>query len=328
MTTSLTLFERRVRETLLDVVYAQWHDLGVPFADAPPADTSEVIDPEALLWCSLEFIATEPRLKEALVTWLCVNEEYIIRQRLKRFAIPGEPRNSIWHALGGSRGTPPPTPAELPHGLESIDALSDFYQRLPDYVSKQGTSRQWIGKGARRPSTILLQARDLLGGDLRHALLVYLLAHPSGAKLKSVEGWSGYSYRSISNTATRWEAAGVLSIEHGYCRLIQREPWHVLLQHQAESIVIVDWAKLFEAFIRLLRALAKAKRKGLRADSPVIRSYCREVEGALASALTDSEHDTPTLTLLHVTVRSLSDELLRTVVGGDESVGSASPSST
>jgi hypothetical protein len=65
MTTWLTTFESALRQHLLDLLYAQWHELGVPFA-APLHCPDEVIDPEALLWCSLAMMPADPRLREGV----------------------------------------------------------------------------------------------------------------------------------------------------------------------------------------------------------------------------------------------------------------------
>ncbi len=61
MKTSLITFESIFRDGLLDLIYAQWRLLGAPFSSIK-LDLPEVIDPESLLWCSLEFAPTEPRL--------------------------------------------------------------------------------------------------------------------------------------------------------------------------------------------------------------------------------------------------------------------------
>ena len=65
-------FEHAFRQRLLDVIYAQWGELGAPFSDR--RDWNDVIDPEALLWCSLEFLPTEPRLAETVLEWFRTNK--------------------------------------------------------------------------------------------------------------------------------------------------------------------------------------------------------------------------------------------------------------
>ena len=285
MTILLTTFERDFRTRLLDVVYGQWHDLGVPLSSALYPQSTEVIDPEALLWCSFEFLPTEPRLRESLLGWLQANEHYIIRQRLNKVARNGEPRTNIWRALDSKTIREVDRPNEVCHGLDEVEELLTFCERLSAEVQDGRWPKARLVQAAPRSSTLLLQARDLLGNDIRHLLLVYLLANPAGGKLKAIQSWSGYSYRSISETATRWEATGVLSIDHGYCRLIHLEPWKALLRLSAEQTVIVDWFFLFDACIRLLRAVGKAERKGLSWDSGVVTSFRGEAAQALVSSV-------------------------------------------
>jgi len=285
MKTWLTTFEQDLRRRLLDVVHGQWHDLGLPFSNPLRPNAGEIIDPEALLWCSLEFLPTEPRLREGVTAWLDTQGKYIIRQRIKRLATKGDPRIGIWHVLDRTRTSRPEVPTEPCHGLDSAAEVSDFCDKLASGSILRAVEHTPPGRPIEAPSTILLRARDLLGGGLRHALLVYLLANPDGGKLKTLERWSRYSYRSISETAARWEAAGVLVIEHGYCRLTNPKPWDELLQHQAGQGAIVNWIGVFDASVGLLRALAKAGRKGLGADSPVVSSLLRDTESAFSSAI-------------------------------------------
>src|SRR5665213_2936901 len=105
MTISPTTFEADLRGRLLDIVYGQWHDFGAPFADVHASD--EVIDPEALLWCSLEFLPTEPRLCETVVAWLHLNPNYILRQRLKNRIHAADPRLVAWRMIGRTAGSSP-----------------------------------------------------------------------------------------------------------------------------------------------------------------------------------------------------------------------------
>jgi hypothetical protein len=79
MKTLLTTSETRIRTSLLEVLHAQWREFGVPFHSAHLTSQLEVIDPEALLWCSLEFTPTEPRFAEGVHAWVSAN-----RTRLNR----------------------------------------------------------------------------------------------------------------------------------------------------------------------------------------------------------------------------------------------------
>ena len=286
MTTSPTTFETDIRECLLDVLYGQWHALGVPFSTSPRPDSVEVIDPEALLWCSLEFLPTEPRLLEGTVEWLRTQGHYLVAQRIARLAKPEEPRSSIWLALPVRRSLFSFTrgydkPEEASYGLSSPDEVIEFSAHLKATLAQNRDREVRTGTPLTGTSTLLLRARDLLGSDVRHILLVYLLANPGGLKLREIERFSGYSYRTLSEAATRWEAANLVSLDVGYCRLLDPEPWHALLRSRVRRAVIVDWLGVFDAFVRLLRAMAKTRRKGIEATSAVVDSFRAKAEEAL-----------------------------------------------
>lgn len=305
MTTSHTTFENDLRERLLDIVYGQWYELGVPFSPSRPPAATEVIDPEALLWCSLEFFPSEGRLREGVQAWLKAYESQVIRHRVNRVAKAGEPRTHIWQALIDSTHLKVETPTEPCHGLDSIAEVDAFCSAIKESRRHAEASKHPAGTPLEHPSSGLLRARDLLGSDIRHLLLVCLLAKPGGSRLKDIAQFSKYSYRGISETAARWEAAGVLVVEHGYCRLVDPEPWHTLLQGQLRKAVVVNWFSVFEALIEVLRAAARARRKGLSPDSPVIGSYCRKACGVFDSARREEGRGEPqSITYLRKVFRS------------------------
>ncbi|MBI5725524.1 MAG: hypothetical protein HZA50_16320 [Planctomycetes bacterium] len=291
MTTSLTTFEHDFLERLLDVVYGQWHALDAPFPAAPYRNSSEVIDPEALIWCSLEFLPTQPRLREAVVGWLHIYGKNILRQRINRLAKGGDPRANIWNVLVKIARSSSALPIEPCYGLQSVDEVEDFCVKLELDYSRLAESDIHTGKPLEHASTILLQARNLLGSDLRHILLAYFLANPGGGNLRTIQHWSGYSYRSISDTALHWVAAGVLEVDRGFCHLKDPQLWRALLRLTVQDggipnyFIIVDWLKVFDSCIHLLRALSKVRSKGLALDSPVVDSYCRQTAQILSRAV-------------------------------------------
>jgi hypothetical protein len=309
MKTSLTTFEHDLRECLLDIIHSQWADLGVPFTVSSRSRSTEVIDPESLLWCSLEFLPTEPRLREGVVSWLRANHVYIIRQRVNRLARKDESRALIWNILTTalpwrgvtrSREDADRSLAGRPTKGASTAEPKDFGQSLRlELSSLPPDAGRAAGKPASGPSTILIRSRDILGSDLRHVLLVYLLANPHGAKLSAIAQWSGYVYRGLLETATRWQTAGILTVEHGHYRLVNTRPWVALLDHDAEQAVIVDWLQVFDASIQLLRALAKGVGKGFSADSPVVGSFVGKLKESLSRAvLSESPGPSPSVTTL------------------------------
>lgn len=288
--TSLVTFEQTFRERLLDLVYRQWAALGVPFARGPEANNSEVIDPEALIWCSLEFLPTEPRLSEAVVNWTRANAHYLVRQRILKISNRLDPRTLIWQALDRRQRVVKgalPAQLELPYGAESQADVHSFVARLESARDSAEQKTLRLGRARKQASALLLRARDLLGHDIRHFLLVYLLASPGGARLRDIKTWSGYSYRSLADAADRWNAASILSLESGYCRLTSAEAFQRLLQLDSSPIVIVKWMVVFETSIRLLRNLRRARERGFDHGDGITDSLKREAAAELQRMIND-----------------------------------------
>jgi hypothetical protein len=267
------MFEEAFRQRLLDLVYAQWSALGAPFVERS-FNPHEVIDPEALLWCSLEFLPTEPRLAETVLEWLAVNDRYVVRQRVYRRRGQSDPRGLLWNALDPRLSKhlldrePDSTP-ETCHGFETTTQVVDYARWIAEHRPRKLPSSRRVGEWQPGPATLLLRTRDVIGHDIRHFLLVYLLANPQGAKLREAQKWSGYSYRSLSDAASSWVAAEIATLESGHCRLTDQEPWRKLLHLRASNIIVLNWLRIFDISVRLLRDLAKARKKGIGEGSPV-----------------------------------------------------------
>ena len=73
-------WSRRLRHTLLEHLWGQWSALGV--AGYGAAD-GRIIDPEALLLCSLDQARHDARLFDAILDWCRVNGSLLAIPRLK-----------------------------------------------------------------------------------------------------------------------------------------------------------------------------------------------------------------------------------------------------
>lgn len=266
MKTSPTTSETGVRAALLDVLHAQWREFGVPFNAILPGAKLEVIDPEELLWCSLEFTSQEPRLAEGVRAWVTANRTRINRQRLNKLArtAVNDQRSELWHALEDA----------APSGAKA---------------KKKKKKTKPLGNRADGPSTLLLRSRDALGNDCRSFLIVHLIGNPRGVRLRDVSKATGYSYRSISEAATSWERAGVSRIKHGYCVLVNPAPWCELLGCTAAKVVVVDWHATYQASIELVRTLAKARALGFSPDHPLVISAIRTADEMLEIAASGAD---------------------------------------
>jgi len=270
--------EARFREALLNVLFAQWQALGVPFhSDLDGADR-EVIDPEALIWTSLAFVDKEPRLAEGVKSWVTANRARVNRQRIANLARASgdDARGSYWSDLFGTG-----RPSNRDHRRDS------------------SPSRKEVGAQSRDDCTLLLRTRDVLGNDCRSFLIVYLLGSERGIRLREVSKWSGYWYRSVSEAASGWERAEVVRIEHGYCVLSKPWLWRELFECQSERIATIDWLSAFKTSIDLLHTLSTARENRFAADHPLVSSAIESTSAALSEAAGGLEPTrTPTLTYL------------------------------
>lgn len=303
MKTLPATFESDLRDGILNILYGQWSHLGAAFSTSPSADSPEIVDPEALIWGSLEFLPTEPRLAEVVLQWLHAHMSDTIRQRLKSRLRSHEPRTCIWSTIEANEQLAKQSefscvvPSEPCHGLNSPEQVVAFCQRMTHQSRRdpsQGIRR--VGNPTWSPATLLLRLRYLMGSDPRHFLLLYLLCNPHGAPIPPLQQWTGYSQRTVSDTVARWADARFVSVEHGVCRLIEPDCWRGLLQQRTRGVFLVDWFKAFDACIGLLRALAKARHVGLSPDSSVISAYLSDAYHALsASSLSEARPDVPSL---------------------------------
>jgi hypothetical protein len=157
-----------------------------------------------------------------------------------------------------------------------VDELKAFCADLEHQAGQKAELRQQPGKAEKTNAAMILRARDLLGNDARHFILVYLLANHGSAKLRNVAAWSGQSYRNISKVAQRWEAVDVLTVKHGFARLKNTTAWESLLGLRPPQIVLLNWQRFYDACIQLLRSIEKASAKSLPSDGPVITGLVRE----------------------------------------------------
>ena len=281
MTTSLTTFENHLRSTLLDLLAAQWRALGVPLSASDLSASNEVIDPEALLWCSLEFLPTEVRLRESALSWLAENPKFILRRRWKRAAKPNDPRSLISVGPLGRAGKADAEPSTGCHGLPSVERLRAFCDlELPQVQPRL----DWVGQPIGGNPTVLVRGRQLFGDDARHLILVYLLGARGTAGLREVANWSHYSQRNLSEILKLLVSSGSLRKESGRYHLTSIRPWEEILQCHAETLRIVDWYAVFDAVVELLRTTERARDHGIELDGIVLSTSRREALEVIRSS--------------------------------------------
>lgn len=258
MTTSpITSLDERLRTALLDVLHAQWRELGVPFHAPDLAQPLEVIDPEALLWCSLHFFASEPRLEEAARSWFAMHRTRINTQRL----------NTLLRDSTGD--TPEPAWIAAWRGLVTV---------------RRSATRANIGAASPTAASLHLRARDILGNSCAAHLIVALLGSPRGVRCRAVAEATGFTYRAIANLAASWANAGVARFDHGFCTIIDPTPWARILRVNTEEIVTVDWHAAYGAVLGLLDESQRARDGGLADAHPLLLAAVAKADRTLEMA--------------------------------------------
>jgi hypothetical protein len=281
-TSPTTSREDRVRAALLDVLHAQWRELGVPFHaaafDHPQRFPLEVIDPEALLWCSLHFFGIEPRLEEAVRNWFTANRARVNTQRLNTLAKRNEhepnetTRVSAWRSISGVR-------------------------RL--------VTRKHIGVATSTPASLHLRSRDVLGNDCAAYLIVVLLGSPRGVRCRDVADSTGYTYRCVADTAASWADAGLVRMEHGFCTILDPTPWAQLLRCDVANVVTVDWQAAYGAVLEYLQTLERARAAGVAEDSPILVAAATKAESVLQGAAAGvAPERAPAIEALRIAIRA------------------------
>ena len=277
-TSPTTSREDRVREALLDVLHAQWREFGVPF-QAPAFDHPlEVIDPEALLWCSLAFFSSEARLEEGVRSWFTTNRARVNTQRLNTLAKRNEnephesARVSAWRSINGLR-------------------------RL--------VTRKHIGVAASTAASLHLRSRDVLGNDCAAYLIVALLGSPRGVRCRDVADSTGYTYRCVADAAASWADAGLVRLEHGFCTILDPTPWAQLLRCDVADVVTVDWQAAYGAVLEYLRTLERARVAVVAEDSPILSAAATNAEGVLQGAAAGvAPERAPAIEALRIAIRA------------------------
>lgn len=267
-----TSTEDRLRAALLDLVHAQWASLGAAFAVEPAAGTThEVVDPDALVWCSLEFAEQEPRLREAVDAFASRYRDSLVRLRVSKRLAADTRRAAEWEAV-----------------VSPLRRATRTREEREREALVQLALRQRFGNPSTGTTTLLLRAREILGNDVRPFLILSFLAAPDGLALADVQRWSGYLYRNLIDVASRWVRAGVVEARAGRYRLSDDLPWRRLLRHDGSRLALLNWFDAFDACVRCLRDLRAARERGFDETSTPARVARAEARSVLTRVLADS----------------------------------------
>jgi len=290
---------------LLRIVSQQWAALGAGLrADPPPR---AVVDPEALLWCTLEIGRYDSRVFDEVIDWLGINHARIVIPRLRcigpetgdiRWAI----LSAIAQRLRAEKGT-----AKWAN-IAKLQADDSGRRPIPLFFDPQGSNRpisshldgDFAAKGLGRtefetrglsrqprltlPACLLLRAQSVFGYDARAYVWTALLTREGdfGSAVRRTTGYGPIAGPILKD----FVSAGICRAESRpgrswYC-LCDRETWRHLLDLRQYIPPWPNWIGLFRGLIHLCRTLHACREKS--ASQYIVAS---ELRGAFTEVRDD-----------------------------------------
>jgi len=263
-------YSARVKQELADFAWSQWAQLGVS-ASATRRD-GWAIDPEALLFFTLDIGRHDPRLFDETLDWLRLNGRLISLQRLRNLAsswsmspqlidaaaawaalhnpglpwarqksahAPRELHDSVAEDLFPGLRVPEADPVFLSYGLRRPIAAPSGKSQLPDL---------------QRPIALAFRLRQLFGiGTRAEVIRVLLTISRPDASAQDVADPAGYSKRNVSEALDALVAAGVGSVRqrgNEHVHSLEQRRWLTLLDLQSPP-EYVDWPRVLRLLIEL-----------------------------------------------------------------------------
>ncbi|BDU71347.1 helix-turn-helix domain-containing protein [Mesoterricola silvestris] len=276
-------WSRRLRRILLDHLWGQWSALGV--AGYGGAD-HRIIDPEALLLCSLEQARWDARLFDVILDWCGINGDLLAVPRLK--ALRGRhpvarqlaALAELCHASGGGnrwrplldpgKATSPPEP--LFFTLEGVPLPQ---VGLPDPAFlRQGLRREaYLSRGQASPfqpwvpAALILSLRALMGSSARCEIVAWLCGGMEWTP-SQLARQTGYSQKNIQDAMVDMARSGHVQVRQAGREKRYRldEPSRRFLT-AGKVLTPYPWMTVYPLVSQTLALLAKAEDMGLAGDS-------------------------------------------------------------
>ena len=293
-------WSRRLRRALLDHLWGQWSALGVAGYGGA---NRRIIDPEALLLCSLEQARWDARLFDVILDWCGVNGALLAIPRLK--ALRGHhpvarqlaALAELSHATrGGSRWKPllepgheVPNPEPLFFTLEGAP-LPQVGPPDPVFL-RQGLRREvYTFRGQARPfppgepAALILSLRALMGSSARCEILAWLCSGQEQTP-SQLARQTGYSQKNVQDAMVDMARSG-----HVQVRIAGREkryrldePFRQFLG-AGKALPPSPWMTVYPLVSQVLALLAKAEDLGL-AEASVHPKFRQALDASLPALL-------------------------------------------
>ncbi len=280
----LTNFRFTCLEAILDLLWHQWNNLGVP--GQQEEETNSLLDPEAMILGTVQFGRYDPRLFDAALEWCLLNESWLSSTRLKRLqkrldseerailsAIAGtlfETRRSAkWLSLSkkATRPTESGTPTPL-FRLGDERPLPQVGGTDPIFLRHGLTRPLRKSKGLsaitplKNPAALRIRLRALMGVTSRVEIILYLLTHEH-AHPRLLARQVHYAQPPIAKAMTDMALSGYIS-RHSIGREVEYDmdklSWIHFLR-VPEGLVWANWTLVFLALIKVWKLVVSLDRR-------------------------------------------------------------------
>jgi len=295
-------------EACLRLAGQQWASLGASLRADPPPEA--VVDPEALIWFTLEVGRHDARLFAEAVDWLEVNGRDVAVGRLRKIGPPADDvrwrilsavarrlvrqdKSVAWGRLAEAGEKGPSPLLERPVALFASAGRAEttgVRDPDPDFAALGLTCSVLRTRGASRrpdltrPATLILRARALFGAKAAAEAWAALLSRDRWG-LPDLAALTGHAGKALSTTIKGF-------VDCGVCEVQQRRPAQYSLKNREHWRHVFDlpfyppwpkWSRLFAAIVDILRSLADLK--GKNATEYILSSELRKVFGAVKDDL-------------------------------------------
>ncbi|MDA0168443.1 hypothetical protein OJ998_05030 [Solirubrobacter taibaiensis] len=279
-----TAFRDELLESLRDLAWTQWSQLGVS-GSAPPRREERAVDPEALLLFTFEIGRTDPRLFDEVLDWLALNEPVVSVHRLRNLCVTQTDRALVdaalaWTARARGRGhalQPDDTADELEPLFRQFRTAADAHDPA---FAKYGFTRPPLRRSEKSrppslqdPIAFALLLRRLLGvGARAEVIRVLLTIRAPRLSSRVISASAGFAQRNVREALAQLLEAGVVSrvdVADERFYTADQTAWAALLGMTAPEL------PFHEDWIPGLRALTAIGRWVQRPDFDLLSPYIR-----------------------------------------------------
>lgn len=316
------------RESILQILWQQWASLGV--AGHLEKKVNAIIDPEALLLCSLSLCRYDPRLFDEIIDWLAINGEYINVQRLSalrqkysfkldlqiasvaKYLSQNKEYTLKWRKLSDTNSSQNPEPLFYTLQGKPIPVSKD-----PDELFlKKGLLRNKIHLRKysspfpiESQTSLLLRLRAFIGISARAELLCIMA---SGAEIHPAEAarLTGYNRKTLQNALNDMARSGIVQWREGEREKYYRLNSGILNGLLSTNVIWIHWAPLYKALEIIWFACDEDEKDTLLLSS-LLRSYAKEAQKFFDESKTGIHLTDPSRTLGADYVAIFQKDLLR-----------------